>query len=144
MVENIMKIITRYLEVETRGDGDYHDITPQIKDCFQNTGLKDGNLTVFVGGSTAGLTSFEFEPGLYKDVKGLFESLVPKRKEYEHNMTWCDGNAYAHLRSAICKPTYTIPFSEGKLLHGEWQQIVLLEFDNRPRKREIVLQFMGQ
>ncbi len=138
-----MKIITEYLELKTKGDGDYHNITSHIETRLKKTGLEEGNLTIFVGGSTAGLTTFEFEPGLYKDIKELFEDLAPESKNYHHNMTWHDGNGYAHVRSAICKPTFTCPFSKGKLLLGTWQQIVFLEFDNRSRDRKIILQFIG-
>jgi secondary thiamine-phosphate synthase enzyme len=139
-----MKIITKYLTLKTKGDGDYHDITPQVKASFEKTGLKEGNVVIFVGGSTAGLTTFEFEPGLRKDIKELLERLIPKTQKYQHNMRWHDGNGYAHVRSAICKPTFCVPFSRGKLLLGTWQQIVFLEFDNRPRGRKIILQFIGQ
>ncbi len=138
-----MKIITEYLELKTKGDGDYHNITSHIETRLKETGLEEGSVTIFVGGSTAGLTTFEFEPGLYKDIKELFEGLAPKSKNYHHNMAWHDGNGYAHVRSAICKPTFTCPFSKGKLLLGTWQQIVFLEFDNRSRDRKIILQFMG-
>jgi secondary thiamine-phosphate synthase enzyme len=100
-------------------------------------------MTVFVPGSTAGITNIEYEPGLLKDLPDFLEKILPSNQSYEHDNTWHDGNGYAHLRSALLKPSMTIPFADGKLLLGTWQQIILLDFDNRPRQRTVVIQLIG-
>lgn len=99
---------------------------------------------VFVGGSTAGITTFEYEPGLVQDVADLYEKIIPSSKHYHHDETWGDANGYSHLRASLTGPSLTVPFEEGRLLLGTWQQIVLAEFDNRPRKRQIVVQIIGE
>jgi len=101
-------------------------------------------MTVFASGSTAGITNIEFEPGLLRDLPEFFEKILPSRETYHHDATWHDGNGYAHLRSALIKPSFTIPFKNGTLLLGTWQQIILLDFDNRPRHRELVVQIIGK
>jgi secondary thiamine-phosphate synthase enzyme len=106
--------------------------------------LKNGNLTVFVSGSTAGITSIEYEPGLLKDLPGAFEKLAPTGVTYHHDAAWGDGNGYAHVRAAMLGSSFTVPFDNGKLLLGTWQQIVVIDFDNRPRKRNVVVQMMGE
>lgn len=97
-----------------------------------------------MGGSTAGITTFEYEDGLIKDMKDLYERLAPSGGRYSHNDTWHDGNGFGHVRAALQGPSLTIPFKDGKLLLGTWQQVVLAEFDNRSRQREVILQFTGQ
>ncbi|MBA4393593.1 MAG: secondary thiamine-phosphate synthase enzyme, partial [Desulfobacca sp.] len=110
----------------------------------QNLSLTDGIVTVFVPGSTAGITTIEFESGAIEDLKEAFERLIPQGIHYDHNQRWGDGNGFSHVRAAFCKPSLTVPFANQKLLLGTWQQIVLLDFDNRPRNRRIVLQCMGE
>ncbi len=110
---------------------------------LEKSKLEQGSLIVFVVGSTAAITSFEYEPGLIEDVQNLYEKLVPRNKHYEHDDTWGDANGFSHLRAALQGPSMTIPFADGRLLLGTWQQIVLAEFDNRPRQRQIVVQLIG-
>jgi secondary thiamine-phosphate synthase enzyme len=139
-----MKIINEKIILHTQGDPDLVDITGKIKDSLKSSGLKKGNLTVFVIGSTAAITTFEYEPGLVADMQGLYEKLIPKSKHYAHDDTWGDANGFSHLRAALQGPSLVIPFENGKLMLGTWQQIVLAEFDNRPRERQIALQIIGE
>jgi len=139
-----MKIITHRIHRETKGAGDLVNITEEIADLLRNTGLKNGQVTVFNIGSTAAIATFEFEPGMIKDVKELFEKLIPQNKHYQHDETWGDANGFSHLRAMLQGPSLVIPFENSTLLLGTWQQIVLAEFDNRPRQRKIVVQIMGE
>ena len=139
-----MKIITEKIMLSTKGDPDLIDITGKIEGILSATGLKHGQVTVFVVGSTAAITTFEYEPGLIEDVREFFEKLIPRKKPYHHDDTWGDANGFSHIRAALQGPSVTIPFDGGKLLLGTWQQVVLAEFDNRPRKREVIVQVMGQ
>ncbi|MDZ7267177.1 MAG: secondary thiamine-phosphate synthase enzyme YjbQ [candidate division KSB1 bacterium] len=137
-------IFTTTLSVATRGFTDIRDLTPQIRAALQESGLQNGSVTVFVAGSTAGITTIEFEPGLLQDLPAAFEKIAPMHAAYAHDNTWHDGNGYAHVRAALLGPSLVAPFSRGELLLGTWQQIVLVDFDNRPRHREIVAQFAGE
>ncbi len=139
-----MAVITKSFSVKTKGDTDIKNITPQVGDALKEAGLSNGILTVFVPGSTAGITTTEYEPGLLKDLPALFERLIPKGDDYHHNLTWGDGNGYAHLRAALIKSFFTVPFVKGELILGTWQQIILIDFDNRRRQREIVVQIIGE
>ncbi len=139
-----MKIITKQITFSTRGNPDLIDITPKIKDILKSSGLKQGNLTVFVIGSTAAITTFEYEPGLIKDIQDFYEKIIPSNKHYSHDETWGDANGFSHLRAALQGPSLTIPFEAGELALGTWQQVVLAEFDNRPRQRKIVIQIIGE
>ena len=139
-----MKIITDSVDISTRGNTDIIDITQQVEDVLGRTGLEQGNLTVFVSGSTAGVTTIEYEPGLLKDLPEAFEKLAPTGVTYHHDATWGDGNGYAHVRAALLGPSFIAPFKNGKLLLGTWQQIVVIDFDNRPRNRSVVVQMMGE
>lgn len=139
-----MKIVNDYLTVSTRGFNDIKDITEGIKEKLQATGLKDGQVTVFVQGSTAGVTTIEYEPGLVKDLSELLEKLVPSSRSYYHDERWGDANGFSHLRAALVGPSLVVPFAEKKLRLGVWQQIVLIDFDNRARTRNIFLQFIGE
>jgi secondary thiamine-phosphate synthase enzyme len=138
-----MKIITKQLEVKTKGAGDLIDITSHIQENLEENGLQEGNVTVFVIGSTAAITTFEYEPGLISDLKELYEQLVPSHKTYAHDEVWGDANGFSHLRAALQGPSLVVPFISGRLVLGTWQQVVLAEFDHRPRQRRIVLQFVG-
>jgi len=135
---------TSELTFKTRGAGDIIDITDNMKTAVRDSGLTSGTIIAFVPGSTAGLTTIEFEPGLLKDVPDMMEKLVPSDRSYQHDETWHDGNGFSHLRSALIGPDITVPFSAGRLLLGTWQQVVFLEFDNRARNRTVVLQIMGE
>ena len=136
-------VITEYLEVETAGHTDVINLTEQVQEKLNSVQMKNGVVVLSVVGSTASLTTCEFEPGLVQDIKDIFESLVPEG-EYCHDQAWGDGNAHAHLRSSLVGTSLTIPFTEKELILGTWQQIILIDFDNRVRQREIVLQFMGE
>jgi len=139
-----MQIINKKVEIDTKGAGDLLNITDQVVDILTVSKLKKGCATVFVVGSTAAITTFEYEPGMIKDMRDLCEKLVPSNKHYNHDDTWGDANGFSHLRAALFGPSLAIPFTNGKLSLGTWQQIVLAEFDNRPRHREVVVQIIGE
>lgn len=139
-----MKIINEKIILNTQGNPDLVDITAKIKDALKSTGLKKGNITVFVVGSTAAITTFEYEPGVIRDMNELYDKLIPKNKHYSHDDTWGDANGFSHLRAALQGPSLVIPFDSGKPMLGTWQQIVLAEFDNRPRERQVVVQIIGE
>ena len=139
-----MKIISGSIKVSTKGNPDLIDITDKIAAILRDSKLKAGSATIFIVGSTAAITTFEFEPGLVKDIRELYEKLVPSTKRYAHDATWGDANGFSHLRAALQGPSLTVPFDGGKLLLGTWQQVVLAEFDNRPRDREIIVQITGE
>jgi secondary thiamine-phosphate synthase enzyme len=130
--------------VDTRGQGDAHDITRRVNDAVAKTGIRDGLVSVFVVGSTAAITSIEFEPGAIADFNGLFERLAPRDAEYRHHLRWGDDNGSSHVRAALLGPSITVPLVDGSLTLGTWQQIMLLEFDTRDRHRDIVVQVIGQ
>jgi len=139
-----MKIITDGFTVSTRGFTDIIDVTPELIKLLRKSGLREGSLMVFVSGSTAGMTSIEFEPGLLQDLPEAFEKFAPTGVTYHHDATWGDGNGSAHVRAAMLGPSFMAPFRDATLLLGTWQQIVLIDFDNRPRTRNIVVQITGQ
>ena len=139
-----MTIITEHIHFNTKGFTDVIDITPEVKSLLNKHRLKDGQVTVFVGGSTGGITTIEYESGLLKDLPEALEKIAPTGKTYHHDRTWGDGNGSAHIRSALVGPSLTIPFDGGNLLLGTWQQIVFLDFDNRPRSRDVIAQFIGE
>ena len=144
MGTSVMKIVTEKIALNTKGDPDLINITGKIEGILDATGLKRGQVTVFVVGSTAAITTFEYEPGLIKDVSEFYEKLIPRKKSYHHDATWGDANGFSHIRAALQGQSITIPFDGGKLLLGIWQQVVLADFDNRPRKREVIVQVMGE
>jgi secondary thiamine-phosphate synthase enzyme len=131
------------LSIETHGDSDMIDLTDRLALLLQKQKLKTGSMLLFVPGSTAGVTTIEYEPGLKKDFTLLMDKVIPKNARYYHEETWNDGNGHSHIRASLLGPSLTIPFGEGKLLLGTWQQIVLIDFDNRPRSRSLVVQFTG-
>ena len=139
-----MPVVTHSFTVETRGNTDVLDITGQVAQTVENSALKNGIATVFISGSTGGITTVEFEPGLRRDLPEIMEKLIPSGQRYHHDDTWHDGNGHAHLRSSLVGTSFTAPFVSGKLTLGTWQQIVFLDFDNRPRRREILVQLMGE
>ena len=139
-----MKIIHEQLRYNTKGSPQLLNITADLSRLLASSKLRQGSLTVFVVGSTAGITTFEYEPGLIQDVADLYEKMIPSSKHYHHDETWGDANGYSHLRAALTGPSLTVPFEEGRLLLGAWQQIVLAEFDNRPRQRHLIVQIMGE
>lgn len=135
---------TDEIQLKTKGDGDIIDITASLAASVKKSGLNSGQVSVFVSGSTAGLTTLEYEPGLLKDLPQLLEKLIPSNKSYQHDETWHDGNGFSHLRSALIGTDLTVPFVSGKLLLGQWQQVVFCEFDNRPRSRSVIFQIIGE
>lgn len=137
-------VVTKRLSVQTEGRGDAKDITDPVSQAVVEAGLSRGVVVVFVTGSTAALTTMEYEPGLLADSRALFQRLAPDDAPYDHDRRWGDGNGYAHVRASLLGPSLSIPFFEGKLVLGTWQQIVLLDFDTRRRQREVVLQVMGE
>jgi len=139
-----MTIETHSISIKTKGNTDIIDITNEIQQKVYSSGFSEGSVLVFAGGSTAGITTIEYEPGLLKDYPDFFEKLVPSNESYHHDNTWHDGNGYAHIRAALQGASFTVPFSKGKLLLGTWQQIILIDFDNRSRNRNIVVQITGK
>lgn len=139
-----MKIITDYISVSSRGHTDIKDITREAAQKLGATGLTAGTITFFVSGATAGISTIEYEPGLLKDVPAMFEKIAPEGAYYEHDATWHDGNGNSHVRATLQGPSLVVPFSDGRMLLGTWQQIVLIDFDNRSRQRQVVLQIMGE
>lgn len=139
-----MTIVNDSLSIETRGDSDMIDLTDRLTLLLQKHRLKNGHMIVFVPGSTAGITTIEYEPGLKKDFSLLMERLIPRNARYFHEETWNDGNGHSHVRASLLGPSITVPFGAGKLLLGTWQQIVLVDYDNRPRSRDLVIQFVGE
>jgi secondary thiamine-phosphate synthase enzyme len=136
-------VITHKFTVGTRGQGDAHDVTARVAGAITEAGLNNGTATVFVVGSTAAITTIEFEPGAIQDFNRLFESLAPRAAEYEHHKRWGDDNGSSHVRAALLGPSLTVPVVNGRLTLGEWQQIMLLEPDTRARRREVVVQMAG-
>ncbi|GFN40628.1 MAG: conserved hypothetical protein [Marine Group I thaumarchaeote] len=139
-----MTIITKTLQVKTKGENDIIDITEQTKNVVTQCNLKDGIVTVFVVGSTASVTTIEYEPGLRKDFPQMLSRIAPKKIEYEHQKMWHDGNGHSHVRASLVGPSLTVPFRNGSLILGTWQQIVLIEMDTKERDRSIVLQIIGE
>jgi len=139
-----MKIINTQLKVSTTGAGDLVNLTDEIVATGRGTKLTNGSVTVFNIGSTAAITTFEYEPGMIRDMQDLYEKLVPQSKHYHHDDTWGDANGFSHLRAALQGPSLTVPLVDGDLVLGTWQQIVLAEFDNRPRQRTIAIQMIGE
>ncbi len=132
------------LPLQTKGHTDIVDITPQVQGAVVESGLRSGTVTIFVSGSTAGVTTVEYESGLVADLQAAFERLAPEGLEYRHDLRWGDGNGYAHVRASLLGASLVVPVAEGRLLLGTWQQIVVIDFDNRPRRREVVLHIMGE
>jgi secondary thiamine-phosphate synthase enzyme len=139
-----MTVKTQTLHFSTRGDGDTRDITRDVASAVAASGLRDGIAALFVVGSTAGLTTIEFEPGAVADFAGAFERIAPREIEYAHQLRWHDDNGHSHVRAALLGPSLVVPFSAGSLAVGTWQQIILVDFDTRPRRREIVAQLIGE
>jgi len=139
-----MAVITASLNLQTRGQTDIHDITRPLAELLAKSQLSNGILTVFCPSSTSAVTTLEYEPGCVSDLRRLFEELVPSNRPYDHDDTWGDANGYSHARAALLKASLTIPFVQGRLTLGTWQQIIYVDFDNRPRRRELVVQIMGE
>jgi secondary thiamine-phosphate synthase enzyme len=130
---------TGRLEFDTRGDGDVIDLTQGVESVVRSSGAEQGVVTVFVPGSTAAVTTMEFEPGGIHDLREALERLVPRNREYEHNRLNHDTNSHAHIRAAIVGPSESVPIERGRLATGTWQQLVLVDFDDRPRRRSVIV-----
>ena len=139
----MLKIEFFSLHLTTTDGTDVLDLTSLVQQQIVKSEIMNGLLTLYTPGSTAALTTIEFEPGVVNDLKRAIERLVPRELDYEHNRRWGDGNGYSHVRAALCKPDLSIPIEHNRLTLGTWQQIVLLDFDNRPRERTIRGQIMG-
>lgn len=141
-----MKVITKFINLSTKGNNDIVDITYEVQEQLRESKLEEGNILLFVPGSTAAITTMEYEPGQIQDLKEISEKLIARNKSYAHNhsASGSDGNAHSHLRASLFGPDLIVPFQNAELLLGTWQQIVFIDFDIYPRKRKIVLQFTGQ
>ena len=139
-----MTVITKTIQVKSAGEGDMINLTEQTSRIVEECKIVNGIVTVFVSGSTAAVTTIEYEPGLKHDFPAMLSRVAPSNIGYEHDNTWHDGNGHSHVRASLVGPSLTIPFVNGNLLLGTWQQIVLLEMDTRSRRRNIVVQMMGE
>jgi secondary thiamine-phosphate synthase enzyme len=138
-----MNVKTVSFNVSTKGFNDIVDITDQVQNEILNSDFTEGNALVFVPGATAGITTIEFEPGLLKDYPEFMEKIIPSNKNYHHDMTWHDGNGFSHVRASLQGASFQVPFKDKSLLLGTWQQIILVDFDNKSRNRRIIVQIMG-
>jgi secondary thiamine-phosphate synthase enzyme len=132
------------IALRTKGECAIIDITNQVQSKIAASGIDNGTVTVFVTGSTAGVTTIEYEPGLVSDFQSLWSRIAPENLNYAHNERWEDGNGYSHIRASLLGASLVVPFSDKNLVLGTWQQIVLVDFDNRPRSRQLILQIMGE
>ena len=135
---------TTTISFSTRGNAEVRDITDLVAVAIQKSGLKDGIVTVFCPSSTSGLTTIEYESGCVSDLKRLFDEIIAPDREYAHNARWGDGNGHSHLRAALLGASFTVPFANGRMILGTWQQVIHVDFDVRPRQRELVVQLMGE
>ena len=139
-----MTVTNRSIQLNTRGNCDIIDITSEVAREVSNSGISSGTATIFITGSTAGVTTIEFEPGLLADFKDMWERVIPRNIPYQHDRAWGDGNGHSHVRASLLNASLTVPFINKRLTLGTWQQIVMLDFDNRPRSREIIVQVIGE
>ena len=137
-------VVTKRISLQSKGHCDIIDITPQVEQQIAETDINNGTVTLFVAGSTAGVTTIEFEPGLLSDFQSMWERSVPKNIPYNHDRRWGDGNGHSHVRASLLGASLVVPFSSKSLILGTWQQIVVVDFDNRARSRQIILQIMGE
>ena len=139
-----MSVKSLYISFNTRGNADVVDITDQVSACIVESGLQNGIVALFCPSSTSGLTTLEFEPGAVSDLKRLFDEIIPSDRPYAHQAAWNDFNGHSHVRSALLGPSLVVPFIDRHLTLGMWQQIIYLDFDIRPRNRELVVQVIGE
>lgn len=139
-----MPVITKKIQIESKSENDILDITERVSQAVRESKIENGVVIVFVVGSTAAITTMEYEPGLRKDFPEMLSRLVPREIEYSHDNTWHDGNGHSHVKASLIGPSLTIPIIERHLTLGTWQQIVLVEMDTRPRERKIILQVIGE
>jgi secondary thiamine-phosphate synthase enzyme len=136
-------VISDQLELSTKGNADIHDITSEVGRLVRGSGVQDGVVTIFTPSATSALTTIEYERGALADLRRLFNEIVDPEREYQHNLRWHDGNGHSHVRAALLGPSLSVPFIAGQLTLGTWQQIVFVDFDNRPRQRRLVVQIVG-
>jgi len=139
-----MTVVTKDITLQSRGNCDIIDITSQVAKNVEKSGVNSGIVTLFIVGSTAGITTIEYEPNLLSDFKNMWDRVIPQNILYEHNKTWGDGNGHSHVRASMLGASLTIPFVNKRLTLGTWQQIVFVDFDNRPRSRKIAIQILGE
>ena len=139
-----MPVKTSSLTLSTRGEADMHDITDELARLVAESGLHAGTVTVFCPSSTSGVTTIEYEPGAVADLRRLFDEIVPPGRAYAHEAAWHDGNGHSHVRAALLGPSLTVPFVAGRLTLGTWQQVIYVDFDVRARRRELVVQMIGE
>ena len=139
-----MEIHSNTLNLNSKGDADILDITSQVAGVLAESGMKNGIVTVFTPSATSALTTIEFESGCLADLRRLFDEIVDPNQPYAHNARWGDGNGHSHVRAALLGASLTVPFVQGRLTLGTWQQIIFVDFDNRPRRRQLVVQVMGE
>ncbi|HET7284388.1 MAG TPA: secondary thiamine-phosphate synthase enzyme YjbQ [Nitrososphaeraceae archaeon] len=139
-----MTVITKTIEIKSKGENDMVDITDQTLKSILESKLENGIVTIFVSGSTAAVTTIEYEPGLRTDFPIMLDRIIPKDIEYKHDETWHDGNGHSHVRASLIGPSLTVPFKDRNLILGTWQQIVFVELDTRSRERRITLQIIGE
>jgi secondary thiamine-phosphate synthase enzyme len=135
---------TGSIQLNTRGNADVQEITPQVAKVVRDSAIKNGTVTIFCPSSTSALTTIEYESGCVSDLRRLFDEIIPQNREYAHNARWHDGNGHSHIRAALLGPSLTIPFVEGDPTLGTWQQVIYVDFDTRPRQRELVVQIIGE
>jgi len=139
-----MTVSTTNIRITTHGDCDIIDITPQIADEIKKSDVNDGIVTIFVSGSTAGVTTIEYESGLISDFREMWGRNVPQNITYQHDQRWGDGNGHSHIRASSLGASLVVPFSDKRMALGTWQQIIVVDFDNRPRSRDIIIQLLGE
>jgi len=137
-------VVTKKISLQSKGHCDIIDITPDVEQQLAETDIRNGTVTLFISGSTAGISTIEFESGLLSDFQSMWERNVPRDITYNHDRRWGDGNGYSHVRASLLGASLVIPFNDKRLALGTWQQIVLIDFDNRPRSRQVILQIMGE
>ena len=139
-----MPVKTFSIQLSTHGDADIQDITEAVADVTRDSGLENGTVTVFCPSATSALTTIEYESGCISDLRRLFDEIVDPKRDYAHNARWGDGNGHSHVRAALLGPSLSVPFVNHHLTLGTWQQIIYVDFDNRPRRRELVVQVIGE
>jgi len=139
-----MTVKTLAINLNTQGNADVQDVTDQISNAIADSGLESGTVTIFTPSATSGLTTIEFESGCISDLRRLFDEIIDPKRQYAHNARWGDGNGHSHVRAALLGASLTIPFVNRRLTLGTWQQVIFVDFDNRQRRRELVLQLMGE
>ena len=139
-----MTVKTASLDLSTRGNADILDVTEPIRGAVAESGVKNGSVTIFTPSSTSALTTIEYEGGALNDLRRLFDEIIPADRDYAHNARWGDGNGHSHIRAALLGASLSVPFVNRRLTLGTWQQIIFIDFDNRPRKRELILQIIGE